>query len=142
MLRTFRFSAATTMVSADRSQVFLDQFSIQCSDGTHNLLYTAFFPNRNFIEIDTAVGYYVSMFPMMLHGIIYVFASNGILGIFISLYFYIDAACIDFQYSISNIDIIQVEISALDGPAREMRQIAKRKMHFIEIVSLHQNINE
>lgn len=77
-------------------------------------------------------GFYVSLFPIIIHSVLYILATNGIVAIFISLYIYIDAACVDFQYSINEIDVTQADVNA----------ISKQKLHFIEIVSLHRDVME
>lgn len=75
-------------------------------------------------------GFYVSLFPIIIHSVLYILATNGIVAIFISLYIYIDAACVDFQCSINEIDATQADGNAM----------SRQKQHFIEIVALHRDI--
>lgn len=100
------------------------------------------------MQAGTIVDYYLSLVPLMIHSSIYVLVSLSILGLFMSLYFYLHAACIDFQQLIKQMDEIQL---VRDGFNRrdqckhenrdKLAQVQAHKMNFIQAVSLHREIN-
>lgn len=60
-----------------------------------------------------------------------------------SLYFYIDAACIDLQHVFNQMRILQIEL--VDNSKNSWKKIIKansRKMHIIEAVLLHRDITK
>lgn len=82
--------------------------------------------------------------PIFLHTAIYIFVLNVILGIFMSLCFYTDAACSDFQHLITNTDTFLIEMHHFNRSSlndiQKMMKTLRQKIICFEYVSLHHEI--
>lgn len=100
-------------------------------------------PNRSFVRVDTIVGFYLSVTATFFHAAIFIFAANVILGTFISLYFYVDAACFDLRYLFDQMHAIPTELVGKSKTQNErIEKTNRRKLFFIDAVSLHHDITK